>query len=78
MDPEAEVLPTGRFVVPPLGVEVKELPVGGAPGAARQVELGGIEAAFPDTVCSWLEGGGGAVWCFGGVSRLLSSCKVAK
>lgn len=78
VDPEAELLPAGRFVVPPpLGVEVKGVEVGGAPDAERQEELGGIDAEFPDILCSWLEGDG-AVWCFGGVSRLLSSCKVAK
>lgn len=78
VDPEVELLPPGRLVVPPLGVGVKELPVGGAPGAARQAELGGIGAEFPGSVCSWLGGGAGAVWCLGGTSRLLSSCKVAK
>lgn len=60
VDPEAELLPVGRFAVPPLGVEVKELPAEGAPGAARQVGLGGTEAAFPDRDCSWFTGWGGA------------------
>lgn len=31
--PDAELLPAARLVFPPLGVELKELPVGGAPGA---------------------------------------------
>lgn len=60
-DPEAELLPVGRLAVPPLGVGVKELPAGGAPGAARQAGLGGMEAELPDRDCSWLAGGGGAV-----------------
>lgn len=73
-DPEAELLPAGRLVVPPPGVELKELPVGAAPAADRQAEFGGTGPAFPGTGCVWLAG----VWYFGGSNRLLSSCRVAK
>jgi len=75
-DPEDELLPAGRLVVPPLGVELKELPVGGAPEVERHVEFEGTGPVFPGIVCVWLAGAG--VWYFGGSNRLLSSCRVAK
>lgn len=75
-DPEDELLPAGRLVVPPLGAELKELPVGAAPAAERHVELEGTGPVFPGTVCVWLAGAG--VWYLGGSNRLLSSCRVAR
>lgn len=74
-DPEEELLPAGRLEAPPLGVELKELPAA-APAAERQVEFEGTGPVFPGTGCVWFAGAG--VWYFGGSSRLLSSCRVAK
>lgn len=75
-DPEDELLPAGRLVVPPLGVELKELPVGGAPAAERHAEFEEAGPVLPGAVGAWLAGAG--VWYLGGSNRLLSSCKVAK
>lgn len=55
-DPEDELLPAGRLVVPPLGVELKELPVGAAPEAERHVEFEDAGPVFPGIVCVWLAG----------------------
>lgn len=76
-EPEEEALPAGRLVVPALGVELKELPVAGAPAAAErhEEEPEGAGPELPGAACGWL---GAGVWYLGGSRRLLSSCRVAK
>ena len=75
-DPEDEVLPAGKLLVPPLGVGLNELPVGAAPAPEEHAAFEGTGPVLPGTVCVWLAGAG--VWYLGGSSRLLSSCRVAK
>lgn len=75
-DPEDELLPAGRLVVPPLGVELKELPVDDAPAAERHAEFEGTGPVLPGAAGAWLAGAG--VWYLGGSNKLLSSCRVAK
>lgn len=76
-EPEEEALPAARLVVPALGVELKELPVAGAPAAAErhEEELEAAGPELPDAACGWL---GAGVWYLGGSRRLLSSCRVAR
>lgn len=74
-EPEEEALPAGRLVVPALGVELKELPVAGAPAERHEEELGGAGPELPGAACGWL---GAGAWYLGGSRRLLSSCRVAK
>lgn len=70
-EPEEELLAAG-FAELPLEVGLNALPAEGA--ADPEFEAKG--PAFPEGACPCAAAGG--VWYLGGVSRLLSSCRVAK
>lgn len=53
-------------------LEVNALPAGGA----TEPEFEGKDPAFPGVACPCASAGG--LWCLGGISRPLSSCRVAK
>lgn len=53
-----------------LDVGLNALPAGGAPEPELE------DPAFPGVACPCASAGG--LWCLGGISRPLSSCRVAK
>lgn len=67
---EADELLAAGFAELEMGLNA--LPAGGA----TEPEFEGKDPAFPGVACPCASAGG--LWCLGGISRPLSSCRVAK